>query len=387
MTTRALALALLGLAFAASAPASAEAYKDVAYWVEFQAEGGYRYANHRDYGTIWDETEIGFAFDYKGEISEVVFRDGNPFDTSSWDLPSGSAAGGINFVEGGDRPRRTGACYTPAQGSFDSRGKSAIINKYGPEDPVPLDGEVHLFLRPFDEFTVPFENCPELAALTNSWVLGGPKITAAPFEDEIRGGDAYFDMPFSLPRDVVGMGYIEQLIPETSFSGVACPSSFDPDVTECELRFSGKLIFRKGWEKEVTPTGAYQPPSTAPPGHVPPKGSLAAQTPAKPKAPAKPTASNAAVKGAKASFRQSCAAACSGTASLFANGARGAAKAKGRAKPLAKVSFRLAAGGAKTVTFKLSKTARRTLKRTRGGRLVVTTRSAGTTTRSTLRVR
>jgi hypothetical protein len=385
MTWRTLAALALGLAAVAAAPAGAAVvHKDVAYWVEFQGEGDYHYAEHRDFGTLWDETEMLLDFRFGGVIDEVVFRDGHLFDTTGIDIPSGQATGTLGFVEGGDRPRRTGTCDT--DGDDPVVGRAELRGQYLDGEPVPLDGEDHVFLRPFDHLEVGFANCPELAAGTNSTVLGGPRFDRYPDDNGVlRGGDHLFDMPFSLPREAVGMGYIEQLIPEQTFEGVECPNGFVPEVTTCSMRFHGKLVFRKGWEKEVRSGGEVVPPSTNPADEVqlvPLAPLVPPAAPSRPRSPA--TSSRAALKGSTASFRQSCAAACTGTASVFPAGA--GARAAAKRKPLARTRFKLRAGATRAVRLKLSRKALRAARRARGLRIVVATRSGGVTVTRTLKV-
>ena len=367
---RRLLLTLLGLAVLAPAADAAPTYKDVAYSVVYEGQGTYERLDQSDMGTeYWSEEEVNLQFTFIGDISDgVVFRDGHPFDTSGDGLGDSTVTGEIAYRGSG------GGLTCPAE-SEDSWATGWTRLMEAPELDRPLDGETHLWLRPFEQFDITFD-CGGSHPGVGLVVADGMGENG-----EYIPGEHTFDTPFALPPEVFGMGYIEQIIPPQVLTGEKCPGSLTETV-ECKLEWSGKVTFRKLWEKTVTSDGTYQPPSL-PPGQehlelVP----LVQPDPPKPKAPPKPPVADDDLElvplveqgsakvdasGKTATVTVTCTGGCSGTASVIAgsSGARAAA-----AKPLASARFRVPAGKRKVrVRVKLGAKARRSLRRARGAKL------------------
>lgn len=360
---RRLLLSLLALGVLAS-PAHAATHKDIAYSVKYEGAGKYKKLDQGDMGTeYWHEEEINLDFTFSGEINDgVVFRDGHPFDKSGNDLGTDSVTGTIAYRGAG------GAGMTcPVDDSTFATGWMRLMED--PDEVVPLDGETHIWVRPFERYDVLFD-------------CGGsfPGVDLVEFGDmdengEVPAGKHTFDTPFSLPREVFGMGYVEQIIPEQVVTGERCPGRLYETV-ECKLTWSGKVTFRKLWEKTVV---LDDPKTPAPPAQddielVP----LVQPDPPKPPAASDeddwlvPLVQEGSAKldasGKTATVTVTCGGGCSGTASIVAGGGGGARAAA--AKPLASAKFRVPAGKkAARVRIKLGAQARRKLRRARSAKL------------------
>ena len=355
---RRLLLPILGLAVLA-APAHAVTHKDVSYSVYYEGTGTYEKIDHTDYGEDRTEEEVNLQFSFDGEISDgVVFRDGHPFDKSGDDLGHSTISGDVQY-------RGSGGGMTCPVMAEDSWATGLMRLMEDPSEVVPLDGETHLWLRPFDEFNAMFD-------------CGGsfPSANLASYDfmgenGFVEAGKHTFDTPFSLPREVFGMGYIEQLIPAQVVVGDRCPGRLDDTVT-CKLEWSGKVSFRKLWENTVESGGGEVGPSAGP-GDVPVELVPLVPKPAPPKPPVAddddwlvPLVQQGSAKvdpGARtASVTVTCGGGCSGTASVVAaaRGARAAAS-----KPIASARFRVPAGKPTKVRVKLGAKARRSLRRSR----------------------
>lgn len=71
-----------------------------------------------------------------------------------------------------------------------------------------------------------------------------------------QAGRHTFDLAFSLPRDILGMGYIEQLVGPKRLTGADCPGFLEGETTDCVMEWSGKVELRKLSERT---TGAPAP--------------------------------------------------------------------------------------------------------------------------------
>ena len=368
---RRLLLPLLGLAVLAPTADAAVTYKDVSYAVTYEGQGTYEKLDQSDMGTdYWTEEETNLQFTFTGDINDgVVFRNGHPFDTSGDGLGDSSVTGSTAYRgAGGDGL----TCPADSEGSW-ATGWTRLME--APELDRPLDAETHLWLRPFERFDITFDcggSFPSVGLVASDGVGE---------DGEYIPGEHTFDTPFALPPEVFGMGYIEQIIPPQVLTAEKCPGHLYETV-ECKLEWSGKVTFRKLWEKTVTSDGTYQPPSL-PPGQehlelVP----LVQPDPPKPKAPPKPPAADDDLElvplvqkgsatvdasGKVATVTVTCGGGCAGTASVIAGG-RGARAAA--AKPLARAKFRVPAGKKKArVRIKLGAAARMRLRRARSAKL------------------
>ena len=353
----------------AATPAHAAIHKDIAYAVSYEGAGKYQKIDRSDHGEDWTEEEVNLQFTFSGEINDgVVFRDGHPFDKSGDDLGESTIAGDIQYRGSGGGL----TCPVMADKSW-ATGWMRLMED--PDEVVPLDGETHLWIRPFDQFIADFD-C--------GGSFPGASLTTFDTLDEdgyAKAGTHTFDTPFSLPREVFGMGYVEQLIPLQVVDGERCPGRLY-DTTTCRLEWSGKVIFRKLWEKTVK----IDPPAAPAPA---PKSDdddfLVPLVPPAPKPAPKPPAdeddwlvplvqqSSAKVdaSGSSASVTVTCATGCSGDIELVpltTGGARAAAKPKA----IAKARFRVPAGKPTKVRLKLGREARRALRRTRRAQLRLT---------------
>lgn len=352
-------LLILGLTLFA-APAHAATYKDVSYAVHYEGTGKYQKIDREDYPDgDWHEEEINLQFSFTGDIGDgVVFRDGHPFDMSGDDLGNSTVDGSIEFRGA------NGALTCPVEEESWATGWMRLMED--PAEIVPLDGETHLWLRPFEQFDVSFD----CGGSHPGAMLVYPDVGE---NGETPAGKHTFDTPFSLPREVFGMGYVEQLIPLQVIEGERCPGTLDLSTTKCRLEWEGKIIFRKIWENDVKSDGSPLGPSVGPGDQPPALIPLTPPQPA-PKPPA-PSAldeddwlvplvaqSSAKVDAKGATVTVTCAAGCAGTASVVASGTSARAAA---VKPLATARFTAPAGKPTKVRVKLGAKARRKLRRSR----------------------
>ena len=366
---RRLLLPLLGLAvLAPPAHAATVTHKDIAYAVHYEGVGKYYKLDQHDMGTeYWGEEEVNLDFTFSGDINEgVVFRDGHPFDKSGRDLGEDTVTGSIEYRGAG------GAGMTcPVDDNVFATGWMRLMED--PSEVVPLDGETHVWVRPFERFEVNFD-------------CGGshPSVDLAEIGEmeengEITAGRHTFDTPFSLPREVFGMGYVEQLIPTQVVTGERCPTR-TYDTVECRVEWSGKVIFRKLWENTVTSEdGEVLPPSTHKgdiPMDIPPLIPPAPKPAPKPPVSdddlelvplVQPDSAKLDASGKTATVTVTCGSGCAGTASIIAGGSGARAAAS---KPLASAKFRVPAGKkAAKVRVKLGAKARKKLRRARSAKL------------------
>ena len=321
-----LRISILAITAALLGAGSAHAAGDVAYSVSVEATGSFRYASLEGDGEYFSAEEVDLEFAYEGALGEeVVFRNGHVFEARGSDLPTITVAGAwtrrspSGTVTCADIDEQAAHGWMRVAGRFDAG-----------EDVVPLDGQEHLYLRPFDEFE-PSWDCPD--DMNFSWSLATADRNP-------------FDILFELPPEAVGMGYVEQLIPPQVFEGEErCPSGGRTGVTECRLEWSGKVVFRKLWEKAATPLIS---------------------------------ASSARLsrRAERVTFELACLAACRGTASFRIPGGN-----------VARARFDAAAGAMRVVTVELGAKARRAARRGRTGKLVIRATAGGKRSSRTLTVR
>jgi hypothetical protein len=348
---RALGLLLAGAALAA-APAAQAATTDYGYAVDFDGRGSYHLLEREEFADGWRELEIDLTLSLTGAMPDpVVFRGSDVYNAVAADGGRGVATG--TFVRR-DYHREYGLITRTCTTTDDARqtyGTTQLDSTLG--DLVPLDGQAHLFLRPFDGWFVGFA----CSGGTESMSL----IEADP--GTVAPGEGLFDLSFSLPGEVFGMGFIEQVVAPRTVQGGRCPG-YDPAVTqECRLQWGGKVRFRKAFEHTV--------PDQAPPA-PPPSPDLPELVPLVPP-PAPPAqdddwlvplvaSTSASLTSTTASVKVTCPAGCAGTASVLPAGSARAAAAKRR--PLASQRFRVKPGRkAATVRVTLGRKARSRLRR------------------------
>lgn len=220
-----------------------------------------------------------------------------------------------------------------------------------------------LVVRPFDLLII------DVPCTTSNWKYGlfWPRSSGGPtLEHEFA---AYVDMP----REAQKLGKVIQVVKS------------DPERANARCVATEETCSMQ-WEGTVTLTRKeYAPPAPDPDDGVaplpPPLPEAPAPAPAPEPAPAPApgdddllfplvpavSATKATVTASSASATVTCASACSGTVKVFAAGA----------KPLATRRFQAPAGKATRVTVKLSRAARRAVKRAGGVKLVVATKPAG----------
>jgi hypothetical protein len=319
-------ISILALSAALLGAGSAHAARDVAYSVSVEAAGSFRYASFEGDSEYFSAEEVDLEFAYEGALGEeVVFRNGHVFEAWGSDLPTITVAGAwtrrspSGTVTCADIDEQAAHGWMRIAGRFD-RG----------EDVVPLDGQEHLHLRPFDEFE-PSWDCPD--DMNFSWSLATAERNP-------------FDILFELPPEAVGMGYVEQLIPPQVFEGEErCPTGGRTGVTECRLEWSGKVVFRKLWEKATTPFVSASGARLSP-------------------------------RAERVSFELTCVAACSGTATFRIPGGK-AARAR----------FEAPAGAMRVISVELGAKARRAARRGRTGKLVVRATADGRSSSRTFTLR
>jgi hypothetical protein len=369
--------------------------KDIAYDVKVEGQGTYTYAERLDRGDgDWDGHDVAMTFNYEGEITDgVVFRNASPLDTTGDDIPQGSAAGTFTLT-GSDG---AGASCTVDQGSNPIHGWMRMVDDADLTMVAPLDGSMDLWIRPFDDFNVQFD-CPSEDTHPGVGLVKGAIDAELDDQGRVKIGQSPFDIRFNLPRDIVGMGQIQQLDPAKVIEGVACPGYYADQTTTCRLAWTAKVTLTKIWEKAAPSTTSTPPAQGRPPADKHPDDDLLVPlVPPKPDpdddllVPLVPQAkASLSADASKASFSVSCRGGCTGTASLTAGtaGARaGAAASRAARKPLARARFTVRAGAARKVTLRLGAKARRAVRRAGGARVVVKLTARGHTTTRTLKLR
>jgi hypothetical protein len=381
-----LATAAAVLAVASPAASAAEPLyglgKEIAYAVQLDGEGSYKYEERTGAPESWSGHQSGLNFEYHGTIGDgVVFRNASPLDTTGDDLGDGFAAGGYQATgAGGD------GMFCESTNEDPTRGRMRFLDDSDVNGGiVPLDGNLHLWLRPFEQYNVSF-TCPEDTHPV-VWLVDYTNVQANA-DGTLPLGKNPFDIEFELPRDIIGMGYVEQVIPTTVREGRACPGWIDDQTIECRLEWHATIKLTKLWERPVEATSSPSPPVPQPP--APP-----APAP-KPSAPGDPDddlllplvpQGKASMSASKATFSVSCAAGCSGTASLTAAAPGSTARAAAGSGVLARARFAVPKGGTRRVTVKLGARARRAVRKAGGVRIAVRIVSGGRATLTTLKLR
>jgi hypothetical protein len=313
----------LVLAAALAPAATARAATDVAYEVGIEASGTFSYASFEGDDDYWNAEEIELDLAYEGTLGdEVVFRDGELISVEGAELPD-AAVGGTWTRRG---PDGTKVCE-----GFDDQpasGWMSIAPQYdASEEPIPLDDQEHVYLRPFDHLE-PLWSCPDDANF--QWELVWTEMAWDAVNDDgtLLAGRNPFDARFELPPEAIGMGYVEQVIPPQVFDTEAtCPTGARTGVLWCRLEWSGVVTFRKVWERSA-------------PGGSP--------TPSPGAATVRAGRARLDLRHRRARVDVACSAACAGTVSI---GSRTAGE------------FALAEAGTVTATARLTRRETRALRR------------------------
>lgn len=325
-----LALGAAGASAASAAPAAAVS-RDVAYAVDVRLEGRYVYQERSDSGEgFWTGQQTAIGFEATGRLDQVVFRSGSPDPTAEQDISDGVAGG--EYLFSGSDGGRTCRIYSdddPTQGTMRIADELEVT-----DDLQPLDGETKIWLRPFDRYRISVV-CPDG---TNSSVeLTTPNGSERYLPDgAIWPGRHPFDIRFGLPRDTVGMGYIEQIIPERRLEGEACPGWNAGFTERCELTWEARVRFRKRWAR----------------------------------ARVAPARARLERRARRVVLDLRCAGGCSGEATVQAG-------TKGRGPVLARTRYRVADGRTAAVAVPLSARARRAVTAAGAARLTLTTTATG----------
>jgi hypothetical protein len=390
------AAALAAAVTIAPAAQAADLYgmgKDIAYDVLVEGQGKYSYSERVDQaGGDWYGHDVELNFTYKGEISDgVVFRNASPLDTTGDDIPDLSATG--TYTDTGSGPA---SAPCPVDTTYHSAGGwMRMLDDADLSNVMPLDGSMDLWVRPLERFDVMFA-CEGV----DSHPTAG--LVMPEFDDDLddkgnfKIGHNQFDIKYNLPRDLIGMGQIQQLDPSRTVDGAACPGWINDQTTKCHLEWTAKVTLTKLWEKAAPSTTTTPQAQDKPPAKNPDDDLLVPLVPQKPipdedlLIPLVPQAkASLSPDASKASFSVSCSGGCSGTASLTAGtgGAKASAAAAKAAKPLASARFTVKSGAAKKVTIKLGATARKAVRRAGGARIVVKLKARGHTATRTLKLR
>lgn len=250
-----LAPALLAGALAA-APADAakqQRPREVRYQLEYSAWGSYAFHEHRAFGGDTADERYDFEITAAGDVDVVTFRNGAPLDVALADRTEGLVGGEfLGWYQFEDGSSLQAACAVSP--GLDAAAGMTRLGEVG--ELARLDGEVELALRPFDRLDVSM-TC-------------GDRGTAATtlLNDAEPLGEGPFDLRFTLPRDIVGMGTIEQLVGERTISGAACPGVRQGGEATCTLHWQGRVRLRriKGGRTAKGSTGAPIPAAPTAPG-------------------------------------------------------------------------------------------------------------------------
>ena len=245
----ALAPALVAGAFVAGpADAASKKPREVRYKLEYSAWGAYAFHEHRNLGGDTADERYDFEITAAGEFDVVTFRNGAPLDVAEADrtegLVGGEFLGWYQFTDGSSLQ----ATCTASPG-LDSAAGLTRLEEIG--ELARLDGDVEIGLRPFDRLDV-------------SLTCGDRGTAATTLIDDGKVGEGPFDLRFTLPRDVIGKGHIEQLVPERTITGAACPGVRQGGEATCTLTWQGRVKLRRIRGRSSTPgAGTTGTPTTS----------------------------------------------------------------------------------------------------------------------------
>ncbi|HEY6760555.1 MAG TPA: hypothetical protein VI318_13735 [Baekduia sp.] len=361
-----------------------------AYRVTAEGTGTYERVNKNIHFGLGYEDHVAAAFSYRTVLAQVWFdRAGHLMSGADGDA-SGPAQPGSSF-----------------SGTASSH---VVVHGMSGETPVDTVGDCVAPLQDVQTRAFGFQRAPGAQAADGEDVLVKP-LSAIAFAADCTGGlagertisvwhdsdaaEGIMDQVFDLPQEATQHGKVIQLVSQREGQKAIsrCPGFVVNETVSCAFSWKGTVTFDRIQRIEDGPAPEIDAddlpdvparPSDGGSGAPAPGGTT---TPAPPSAPApKDAKASPAVtvsgtprldaRRGRATVTVACAAACSGTVSAYAPGAR---TAKAAAKPLAVQRFTARAGRPTKVTVRLSAAARRRLHGRRTLTLVVAAAGARTT--------
>ena len=247
-----LAPVLVAAAVATPADAAKQKPREVRYKVEYSAWGAYAFHEHRDLGGDTADERYDFEITAAGDFDVVTFRNGAPLDVAEADRTEGLVGGEfLGWYQFADGSSLHAECT--ASPGLDAAAGMTRLEEAG--ELARLDKEVEIGLRPFDRLDV-------------SLTCGDRGTAATTLLNDGKVGQGPFDLRFTLPRDVIGKGYIEQLVPERTITGAACPGVRQGGEVTCTLTWQGRVKLRRirGRTSGGSGTSGRTPTTPAPSG-------------------------------------------------------------------------------------------------------------------------
>lgn len=340
---RAVAAALIvaGLA-AAPADAATKKPREVRYKLEYSAWGSYAFHEHRNLGGETADERYDFEITAAGDFAVVTFRNGAPLDVAEADRTEGLVGGEfLGWYQFADGSSLQAACT--ASPGLDSAAGMTRLEEVG--ELARLDNEVEIGLRPFDRLDV-------------SLTCGDRGTAATTLLNDGTVGEGPFDLRFTMPRDAIGNGYIEQLVPERTITGAACPGLRQGGEATCTLHWQGRVRLRR-IKGRSTRTGTASVPAT--PGAA---GSVLKGVSAR--------SVRVAPSGRTVSVKVACRAACTGAIVV---------------EPGAQQPFTLRSGASRRVVVRLDRTTQQAIRRDGQATVHIAAVAGDKTETKTLKVR
>jgi hypothetical protein len=362
-------LPALAAGAALSLPATASAFVDDEYRVEFDVYAYWALTRFEDRGGH-DTSRLNASAwaRLQATIDNVLFRDGKLVSADAWSNAKLTVDGGgtgteTRWNEAEQRVETTkGTCV--ASPGIEVAGMARLRRDLD-SSPEETGGD-NLVARFADDVLVAM-SCDKT-----------PSSTFV-FSTAYGPGSATFETFFDLPGEAIGMGTIIQNVQSKFFqqSPAYCPGH-DPATESCEFNWQGTVRFTQTghWDYGELPLDD-EPTPVSPAPSAPPT------TPDTPSvgAPTPPRRATLSARGDRVSFVAACPTGCRGTAVLTTGRARAAA--------LRRLRFRVPAGGPRTVTVTVPRRLRKALRRSRTVRLQLTLTpvGGGTAASTTVRVR
>ena len=254
----ALAATSIAATVAAPAPAAQKPRFDteVVYDVSYETVGSYAWGevlDHQDTVGSREEQRVAFSFKTAGQLGKVVFRNGSPVDYRAVADSDGLARGEMMLEQRSDDGIVKVTCQADVVEDI-TEGYAA----FGDADEVlvRLDSTLDVFLHPYDSVRAIF-NCDD-GSTQSAYLDNGGDGSA--IGEQLRG-TGIFDIAFELPRETVGMGYVEQLVPTKAIAGADCPAQGGNggETTECRLEWSATVKLRKVSQQRTPVRAAAKP--------------------------------------------------------------------------------------------------------------------------------
>jgi hypothetical protein len=392
------ALAAATLATAAALPAAAPAedgYRETEYRADVTVDGSWTYHRKETWGDRnTDEVTANLDFVAKASIDDVLFRNGALATPERWGF--GTTTGTGSAVHKVTRP-------VPATGSLETTTSTCDVgagsDQYAELRSAPSTaGHVGLTVRLARGMQVAMSS-PCADRIGASGMMDNP---FAPF------GGGVFDKTIQLPHEVIGFGEVTELLEagSTQRSPAVCPGK-DAFTDECAFAWTATVKLVRTGGEHYDPAQQPKPP-TPPKPPVDPRAEAVAwavdqygkDEPAKvdPRAEAVAHAVDQYVVDPPMDARAQilsevidqysrevelelgCTNGCSGTAEIIPGAAAGGgtatprAFAAAKAKPVARIAFKVPAGKPRKIRLRLPAKARKALARARRGTVRVTLR-------------